>query len=388
MRLFQIVRLAMKNILNNKLRSALTMIGIIIGISSVIVMVALGSGASETVTAQVESLGTNLIIVSVSGTRSKQVTLNTIEDIRALNGVADIAPVMSAGATLRKDRYSEKTSITGTTRGFLDIRGMEISSGRFLSDMDTELRQNVVVLGSDMAQELFGFDDPIGGNVHINGITYQVIGILKPQGSGIGGNTDDMVIVPATKAETISGDTSINTMYVKAENDEAVDFTVSEIDRYLINYFKPYTDTHNVSSQKQLLETMNIITGTLTMLLGGIAAISLIVGGIGVMNVMLVSVSERTKEIGIRKALGGKRKDILTQFLIEALVLSSIGGICGIFLGISVSGVLSALGLPSAYSAYIVVLSFTFSLIVGIIFGIFPAYKASKLNPIDALRYE
>lgn len=388
MRLIQTIRLALKNIRNNKLRSTLTMIGIVIDISSVIVLVALGNGTSENITSQVQSLGTNLIVVSTMGNANKQVTLTTVDDISSLKGIAGIAPAISANATIKKDRYSDNANLTGTTSSFMDIRGIKLSGGRFLSDLDTELRQNVVVLGSNISQEIFGLSDPIDNDIQINGITYQVIGVLQAQGSSLGVNTDDSVIVPITKAQSIAGDINIGNMYVKAKSDDSVDEVVDEIDSYLTNFFKSDTKTHSIMSQKQLLDTMSSITGTLTMLLGGIATISLLVGGIGVMNVMLVSVSERTKEIGVRKALGGKRKDIMTQFLVEALVLSSIGGILGVLFGVALSAVLTQFGLPASYSAGIIALSFSFSLIVGIVFGIFPAFKASKLRPIDALRYE
>lgn len=222
----------------------------------------------------------------------------------------------------------------------------------------------------------------------MNGNTYQIIGILEAQGNSLGNNTDDMIIIPIAKVMALAGNKNINLMYIKAKSEETVDLAVNQINSYFANYFKADGKTHNVMSQKQLLDIMSSISGILTMLLGGIAVISLVVGGIGVMNVMLVSVTERTKEIGIRKALGGKKKDILVQFLIEALVLSSIGGVLGVIFGIGVGSLMSRFGIPMAFSPDIILLSFSFALAVGIIFGIVPAYKASKLKPIDALRYE
>lgn len=388
MRLFQTIKLALKNIRNNKLRSVLTMIGIIIGISSVITLVSLGSGSTRDITSQIQSLGTNLITVNIMGAGNKQVTLNTVREMSTLSGIEEIAPVISAGVTVKKDRYSERTGITGTTSGFLNIRGMRMAQGRFIADMDNETRQNVTVLGANIARELFGFADPTAGSIRLNGNTYQVIGTLEVQGNSMGNNTDDMIIIPIAKAMVLAGNKNINLMYIKAKSEGTVDLAVNQINSYFSNYFKAKDKTHNVMSQKQLLDIMSSISGILTMLLGGIAAISLVVGGIGVMNVMLVSVTERTKEIGIRKALGGKKKDILVQFLIEALVLSSIGGVLGVIFGIGVGTLMSRFGIPMAFSPDIILLSFSFSLAVGIVFGIVPAYKASKLKPIDALRYE
>lgn len=388
MRFFQTIKLAIKNIRSNKLRSALTMIGIIIGISSVIVLVGMGSGSTKQITSQVQSLGTNLIAANTSSKGSKQFTLDNVKDIEQIQGVDKVAPVISTNTTVKVDKTSQSTSVTGTTSNFLDIRSMNISEGRFIADLDVEYRGKVAVLGSDIAQQLYGFTDPVGKDIDIKGSTYQVVGVLKSQGSSMGNNTDDMIIIPSTTAIGLSGTRNVQTVYIKSTDDKNVDFVTNEVNSYLTSFFKSIDNSNRVMSQKQLLDTMNSITSTMTYLLGGIAAISLVVGGIGVMNVMLVSVSERTKEIGIRKALGGSRKDILIQFLIEALVLSSLGGIAGVLFGLSLGWGVSAVGMSMNFSIPVVIVAFSFSLAVGIIFGIFPAYKASKLKPIDALRFE
>lgn len=388
MRFFQTIRLALRNIRSNKLRSILTMIGIIIGISSVIILVSLVSGSAQSITSQIRSLGPNLITVNLYGGWYKKVTLREVEEISSLSGVAEVAPTIPANVTLKKERSSESANVTGTTSNFLRIRGLKLNSGRFLSDLDDKSRQNVVVLGANQVRKLFGFANPVGGSIQMNGNTYRVIGALQPQGSSLGGNTDEMIIVPLSKAAGLSGNTEIKMLYIRAHSEGTVNLAINQIDEYLGSYFKADVQVYSVMSQKQLLEILSSITGILTMMLGGIAAISLIVGGIGVMNVMLVSVSERTKEIGIRKALGGKKKDILMQFLIESLVLSSIGGIFGVVFGIAGGQALAKSGIPIAYSLDIILVAFSFSLMVGIVFGIVPAYKASKLKPIEALRYE
>ena len=388
MRFFQTIKLAIKNIRSNKLRSALTMIGIIIGISSVIVLVGMGSGSTKQITSQVQSLGTNLISANTSSNDSKQFTLDNVKDIEQIQGVDKVAPIISTNTTVKVDKNSQSTSVTGTTSNFLDIRNMTISEGRFIADLDVDYRGKVAVLGSDMAKQLYGFTDPVGKDIDIKGSTYQVIGVLKSQGSSMGSNTDDMIIIPSTTAIGLAGTRNVQNVYIKSLNDSNVDSVTNGVNQYLTSFFKSTNNTNRVMSQKQLLDTMSSITSTMTYLLGGIAAISLIVGGIGVMNVMLVSVSERTKEIGIRKALGGSRKDILIQFLIEALVLSSLGGVVGILFGLGVGWTVTAFGMSMTFSIPIIIVAFSFSLAVGVVFGIFPAYKASKLKPIDALRFE
>ncbi len=388
MRLWETIKLALKSIRNNKLRSVLTMIGIIIGISSVIILVSMVSGSAQGITSQIRSLGPNLITVNLYGGWEKRLSLSAIEEIRLLSGVDEVAPTIPTNVTLKKERYVQNVVVTGTTSKLLTIRGMNLSNGRFISDLDHEGRRSVAVLGANKARELFGFANPVGGSIELDGNTYFVIGTLEAQGSSMGNNIDEMIMVPLSKAVALSGNMEIKMLYIRAQSEGLVNPAVSQIDSYLERYFQADVKVYSVTSQKQLLETLSSITGILTMMLGGIAAISLIVGGIGVMNVMLVSVSERTKEIGIRKALGGKKKDILIQFLIEALVISSIGGILGVIIGMAGGKVLDSVGIPMAYSLDIILISFSFSLVVGIIFGIVPAYKASKLGPLDALRHE
>ncbi len=389
MRILQTIRLALKNIVSNKMRSILTMIGIIIGISSVIILVSLVSGSTKSITDQVQSLGTNLISVSVNNNAKKKIQLEDMDEIKAIAGVKQAAPSTNVSATVKNGKYSQQTSVTGTTASFMEIRGMKIAHGRFLSDLDMDNRNKVAVLGSNIAQELFGVANPVNQEFQVNGNSFKVVGVLESQGSSMGSNTDDLVIIPVTRAVTMGKNRSINTIFIEANSDSQVDTVKNAVDAYFNRKLKSGDNkTYNIMSQKQLLDTMGSITQSLTLLLAGIAAISLVVGGIGVMNVMLVSVSERTKEIGIRKAMGGKRRNILFQFLVEALVLSSLGGVLGILLGVGVGSLMKVFGFTAVFSPQVILLSFSFSMAVGLVFGIFPAYKASKLRPIDALRYE
>lgn len=387
MRFLQIIKIALKNIKSNKLRSLLTMIGIVIGISSVIVMVAIGNGSSKSIMSQVQSLGSNLITLSVNA--SKGVTPEDITAIKAMDGVKNASPVISASVQVKTGTQTTNYSVNGVNEDISEIRQLNLNYGRFISQIDVDNRSKVVVIGDTVAQDIFGRLNPINQYIKLNGNQFMVVGVLKSVGSSMAGNIDNTIIMPISTAQFIAKDTKISTVYIEATNESSVDSAMASIDSYMTGKLSKYgTKPYNLMSQQQLLDTMSSITKTLSLLLGGIAGISLIVGGIGVMNVMLVSVTERTKEIGIRKALGGKQKDILKQFLIEALVLSSIGGILGVALGIGVGDLLNSFGVSAVFSLNIILIAFGFSMAIGIIFGLFPAYKASKLKPIDALRYE
>lgn len=267
----------------------------------------------------------------------------------------------------------------------MEVMNLTISSGRLLSVIDLENNSKVCLLGSDIAETLFSLSNPVGQSIKIDGDNYTVIGVLTAVGSSMGSNIDDIIMIPFTTAKYLGSDTSISSLYIKVSDENTIETTTTLIENYIENTLGITTDYFSVSSQDSMLDTMNSINNTLSLLLGGIASISLIVGGIGVMNVMLVSVTERTKEIGIRKALGAKRIDILVQFLIEALVLCILGGIVGVIFGIGIGIVLGKMGYTFSPSTQIVLIAFLSSALIGTVFGIFPASKASKLNPIDAL---
>ena len=389
MKIFEIIKSAFKNILSNKMRSGLTMLGLIIGIASVIVLVGIGNGASADVTSQVQSLGTDILTVSVTSSDTS-LSYDQMDEIAELSNVDSVAPYKTVSATVSKGTTtSNKASIIATNENYLTVTNITIEAGRLLSVIDVENSSKVCLLGSDIADSLFDDnEDPVGATIKMNGDNYTVIGVLTAQGSSMGNNIDSTIIIPLTTATYLGSDTTISSLYVKVSDEDYIDSATTIIENYIANTLQISSDYYSVSSQDSMLNTMSDINNTLSLLLGGIASISLVVGGIGVMNVMLVSVSERTKEIGIRKSLGAKKKDILLQFLVESLVLSIIGGCIGVIFGMIVGNMADGLGYTFAPNVATILIAFFSSLAIGLIFGIFPAYKASGLNPIDALRTE
>lgn len=388
MKILEIVKVAFKNILSNKLRSCLTMLGLIIGIASVIILVGIGNGATSQVQSQVQSLGTDILTVSITSSDTS-LEYEQIDDMLDLNNVDLVAPYKSVSSTVsRGTTTSSKSSIIATNDSYLDVTNMTLEKGRTISIIDIENKSKICLLGHDIAETLFSLTSPVGETIKIDGDNYTVVGLLTEQGSSMGTDIDNTIIIPITTAKYLGSDTSISNLYVKVSNEDYIDKTTTLIENYIRSTLEISSDYYSVSSQDSMLDTMENINNTLSLLLGGIASISLIVGGIGVMNVMLVSVTERTKEIGIRKSLGAKKSDILLQFLIESLVLSIIGGIIGVAVGILIGNMANSLGYTFTCDAGIIILSFSSSAIIGLVFGIFPSYRAAKLNPIDALRTE
>ena len=377
-----ILKGSLKNIKNNKLRSALTMLGLVIGIASVIILVGIGNGTSNQVTSQVQSLGTNVLTLNINSSDTS-LEYSQLDDLLKIDNIESRRII--AEHLRSRDTTSQRASIIATTQEYMNTTNLTISKGRLLSVIDLENNSKVCLLGNDIASTLFSLSNPIGQTIKINGDNYTVIGVITAVGNSMGSNIDDMIIIPFTTAKYLGSDTSINSLYIKVQDENKIEKTTSLIENYITQTLGITTDYFSVSSQDSMLDTMESVNDTLSLLLAGIASISLIVGGIGVMNVMLVSVTERTKEIGIRKALGAKKSDILVQFLIEALVLCICGGIIGVISGILIGTVLGKMGYTFTPNTSIIILSFSSSALIGIIFGIFPARKAAKLNPIDAL---
>lgn len=399
------IRIALNSLVANKLRSILTMLGIIIGVGAVIAMVSIGMGVREKVQTSIASLGSNLIMVvpgaqSSSGIRQaagSNITLTRADAQAILKDVAGVqyaAPSVSKQYQLVAGNQNWTTSVQGTTPEYMAVRNMSVMAGSFITNEDLDSRERVVVLGSTVAANLFGNGNPVGQNVRINNAPFKVIGVLDSKGQSAGGqDQDDVVVIPLTTAqERLLGITYVQTISVQAANADVVNQVQDDVTTLLRSRHKIAAgkeDDFTVRNLASVMATAEETTGTITLLLGSIAAISLLVGGIGIMNIMLVSVTERTREIGIRKALGAKYMNILMQFLIEAIVIGVIGGAIGIAVGIGGSYVISSFaGWNTVITAAPILLSFGFSVAVGLFFGLYPARKAALLDPIEALRYE
>ncbi|MGB9812337.1 MAG: ABC transporter permease [Thermovenabulum sp.] len=383
--------MAYRSLIRKKLRSFLTMLGVIIGVASVITMVSLTQGSAADITENIKSLGSNLIAVNI--TQRGFLQPFTYEEVIKLTEIPFInkaAPVSSTRqSVIYNGKSYEDVNIIGTNESYLEIRNLKIQSGRFFSEEDVKFRKNVAIIGSTVAKELFGNDNPLGKEIRVKNKILEIIGVLEAKGNTIGGSEDEVVILPITTARILTTNSRINQVYLQAESPQTVEIAKSILSDFLNNKFKGNEEAYRIFDQTQILETVQKTTNTMSAMLGGIAAISLLVGGIGIMNIMLVSVTERTKEIGIRKALGATKRDILIQFLIESIVISGIGGIIGIFIGIGIAlGLKNILHTSIKFTPPIMLIAFSFSLLVGIFFGLYPANRAANLNPAEALRYE
>ena len=385
----QSIKMSVKSILGNKGRSALTMLGIIIGVGSVILLTGIGGGATKAITDEISAMGTKLITVNMNRRNStRNVDFDDLSEYVRDNPelVSKIAPYISGSVQAKMGNENFSTSLDATSSTYESIKNVELTSGRFISDTDCENRSYVAVVGTYIQNELFGGMNPVGETIKLNGKQFKIIGVYKEEGDSTENSQDNKVTIPYTTAMRFLKNKTISTFYIEAAAEDNIDYAVGGLKAFITK--KLGTDSgFSVMSVSQILDTMNEITGMMTTMLAGIAAISLIVGGIGVMNIMTVSVSERTREIGIRKAIGAKTTDILLQFLIESVLLSAIGGVIGIGVGIGLGPVVeNILNLRYAVQTNMVIISFCFSAAIGVIFGIAPAKKAAKLNPIEALR--
>lgn len=384
--------MALKSISGNKMRSLLTMLGIIIGVLSIVVLVAIGQGANASVKANIEGMGTNLLSVSLRTRRNNPLTITNIQSLQGKDGVKQVAPVITGAGTLKAGLIQyEDGSFIATVPGYEQIRNWSVRSGRFLTQPDVDNRSFVAVIGQEVATELYGSTDAVGQSFTYLGYTFQVVGVLQEIGSTMAGSGDNVLLIPFTLGERLFAQKGINTFYASAETADQVaqaEATITAFMDGLISSASSST-TYSIYNQTAMLETLSETTGMLTLMLGGIAAISLLVGGIGIMNIMLVSVTERTREIGIRKAIGATRGKILSQFLIEALVISLLGGLVGLALSFLAANVLGpVLQMQLIISPVIAALAVGFSVFIGVVFGLYPANKASALRPIEALRFE
>ena len=396
--------MAWASLIANKLRSLLTMLGIIIGVAAVIALVSIGNGVKQDIEDSISSLGSNLLVVLPGAPRTpgarpsqgsmKSLKISDYEAIAKLEGVKAASPMTNGSYVVIYQNKNWTTSVAGVNSNFQDVNNWTMTSGRFFSDKNVQNRERVAVVGQTVVKNLFADEDPVGKEIRVKNIPFRVIGVLKSKGNGTMGNDqDDTVLIPyTTSMERVEGIDYLRMVYVVAKDDEGIDRLQADIENLLRvrhNIKDTNLDDFNIQNMKSIMETVAQTTGTFTLFLGAVAAISLVVGGIGIMNIMLVSVTERTREIGVRKALGATYSVIVTQFLIEAVVISLMGGFIGIAFGIGASKVIGMVsGMSTIVSVPTIIMSFAFSMAIGLIFGIYPARKAAKLNPIDALHYE
>lgn len=395
MMIYQSLKMALKAIAGNKMRSFLTVLGVVIGVAAIVVLVSIGQGANSSVAESIEGMGTNLISVSLRARRANPITMDGLYELNQQESIAYVAPIANVSGTVKAGAATyDDGSVQGTTPGYEHIRSWTVAEGRFLQQPDIDNRSLVAVIGTEAATEMYGTPHAVGETFSLNGYTLTVVGVLGENGASASGSNDNQILIPFTLAGRLFQQTGISTFYVSAVSSERVDEAQTAVESYLAQAFEKYNTAsfgtqYSVYNQTEMLSTLSETTRTLTLMLGGIAAISLLVGGIGIMNIMLVSVSERTREIGIRKAIGAARGNILTQFLIEALVVSLLGGLLG--LGISAAAVRllgPALEMNLSVPVEVAWLAIGFSVLIGVAFGMYPANKASKLKPIDALHYD
>ena len=394
MSILELLRLALSRLRTSRLRAALTMLGVIIGVASVVALVGVGQGTTSNITSRLAGLGTNLLTISPSNSATtNKLSIDDATAIAALPSIGGVAPEISTSLTVTAGRTSTTTSVVGTTAAYPMVRAYDVWQGTFLTDATAGNDLRVAVLGATTAADLGLGASDVGTQITVGGLPFRVIGILQPKGGTGFQNPDDMVLVPigVVQDHWVSGAT-VRTIGVSVSDPSQMTAASTAITALLRDrHDLAPTDTadFNVFNQTQLLDAASSISATLTLLLGGIASISLIVGGIGIMNIMLVSVRERTREIGVRKAVGARGRDILAQFLVEALTLSLLGGLIGIVLGLVVSaGIGQLAGWGFVFNPVTIVAAVLFSLAVGVVFGVWPARQAARLDPISALRYE
>ena len=389
-------KMALRSISSNKLRAALTMLGIIIGVMALVVLVSLVNGATSSVTDAVSGLGTSMLTVSISDDKGMPLDLDTVNGYMDEDGIGLVAPYISSSVTATADGESGEVTVYGATPAFYDVQGMQLAMGRFLKTSDVENHTYVCVINETAAIELIGYVDCVDQAISLNGVEYTIVGVLSDNEDSLTSMMTSgslAVYLPYTSLLRLSDSltSEVTSFYVSAPENGTMETVEAAMTNILMERFEDDDEAFSISSQSVLEDTMSSITSVLTILLGGIAAISLVVGGIGIMNIMLVTVTERTREIGIRKAIGASRGTILSQFLMEAVVLCMLGCALGIFLSWAilqtVTTVVSSLNMTFSLDGGVVLIAVAFCFVIGVVFGLYPANKAAKMKPIDALHY-
>ena len=401
MMLGETIGTAWRSLTSNRLRTALTGLGMVIGVAAVVAVLAVGEGAKGSVEGRIRAMGSNLLLVrpgsaqsgGVRGGSVQTLKLADADVLRTLPGVAAVAPEISGSGQIRYLEHNRSGSVVGVTPDYLEVRALDVAMGLGFTELDLQQRARVAILGANVVKDLFPGDAPLGRRIQIRGIAFTVIGVLAEKGDAGFSSPDDIVLVPLTTHQgVLFGQDALSALSVKVTDEKDADATQAAITQLLrLRHALPdkVDDDFQIRSQTEMLATLGAVTGTFTALLGSVAAVSLLVGGIGIMNIMLVSVRERTREIGVRMAVGARRRDILRQFLVESVVVSLAGGAVGLLLGYGVAYLIAKLGgWSTAVPTYAVVMSLSVSVAIGLVFGVGPARRAAQLDPVEALRQE
>ena len=388
MKFRQSLKMAISAVFSNKMRSFLTMLGIIIGVLSVTLLISIVQSGTGTITDAMSTLGGDQVTVSISGSE-KRLLYSELDELKAGEGVTAVAPYISGKGVAKAGSNSKEVTVLGVTKEYSAMNNLALSGGRFVSELDREYRLNVCVIGSEVASELFGSGDALDKTVRIQGKDFRVIGVLEAEDEYAMNSTNERVFIPLTNAQRIFRQAGVTNFILTAESKDALRRAQNAVADFLDRKFSE-DGSYTIINMAEILDMMGTVMNTLSLMLGGIAGISLLVGGIGIMNIMLVSVTERTREIGIRKAIGAQRSDITIQFMIESIFISLMGGVIGMLLSVVILSVLNHFVTEVTFvlSPSVAMLALSFSIAVGLIFGIYPANKAAKLKPINALRYE